>query len=232
MLPEAAAAFQICDEVYSDKCQNAFDRARDDTEREGVGVVFVPSLDIEGQESTEEGENRLPALTEVHGSCKEEDLEGGIARVDSYILLDVNIRKVTSVLTVVKKLSQWSTLMCPSRLRAIDRVKCLVQEQANRPGQVYPRRTIGIQGGIIVEHGKEVDDNEAEAAECDGIWSHGHGEAFNHDVRVEGLQDVLGRQGLVDAGIFVLVELLQVARPDIHHLDASLKGGKQERKGS
>jgi hypothetical protein len=118
--------------------------------------------------------------------------------------------------------------MCPSRLRAIDRVKCLVQEQANRPGQVYPWWTIGIQGGIIVEHGKEVDDNEAEAAERDGVWRHGHGEAFDHDVGVEGLQNVLGRQGLVDACIFVLVELLQAARPDIHHLDASLKGGKQK----
>ena len=37
---------------------------------------------------------------------------------------------------------------------------------------------------------------------------------------VEGLQDVLGHQGLVDTCIFVLMELLQVAGANVHHLDA------------
>jgi hypothetical protein len=37
---------------------------------------------------------------------------------------------------------------------------------------------------------------------------------------VEGLQDVLGHQGLVDPCIFVLMELLQVAGANVHHLDA------------
>jgi hypothetical protein len=34
---------------------------------------------------------------------------------------------------------------------------------------------------------------------------------------IEWLQYVLGYQGMVDAGVFVLVELLQIALPYVHH---------------
>ena len=104
-------------------------------------------------------------------------------------------------------------------MRSIHGIKGLVEEQSNRPGEVHPRWAVGVQCRIIVEHGQKVDNDKAEAAEGDGIGRHRHREAFDDHVRVEWLQDVLGREGLVDACIFILVQLLQVSRPDIHHFD-------------
>jgi hypothetical protein len=45
-------------------------------------------------------------------------------------------------LTMIKQLAQWAALMCSSRLTAIYGVESLVEEEANRPCQVYPRGTI------------------------------------------------------------------------------------------
>jgi hypothetical protein len=47
---------------------------------------------------------------------------------------------------------------------------------------------------------------------------HRHREALDNDIGIEGLEDVLGHQRLVDAGILVLVQLGQVALPNVHHL--------------
>ena len=49
---------------------------------------------------------------------------------------------------------------------------------------------------------------------------HGHGEAFDSNIGVEWLQDVLGHQRLVDAGLLVLMDLWQHALPNVDHLDA------------
>jgi len=43
---------------------------------------------------------------------------------------------------MIKQLAQWATLMRSSRLTAIYGVKSLVEEEANRPCQVYPRGTV------------------------------------------------------------------------------------------
>ena len=46
---------------------------------------------------------------------------------------------------------------------------------------------------------------------------HGHGETFYHEVGVERLQNVLGHEGIVDSRVFVLVQLGQIALPDVDH---------------
>lgn len=43
---------------------------------------------------------------------------------------------------MIKQLAQWAALMRSSRLTAIYGVKSLVEEEANRPCQVYPRGTV------------------------------------------------------------------------------------------
>jgi hypothetical protein len=43
---------------------------------------------------------------------------------------------------MIKELAQWPALMRSSRLTAIYGVKSLVEEEANRPCQVYPRGTV------------------------------------------------------------------------------------------
>ena len=83
----------------------------------------------------------------------------------SVYVLSIEISK----LTVVEKLAQWSTLMSSSCLRAVHRVKGLVQKQANGPGQVHPWRTIGIESRVVPQHGQNIDDHEAEA--CQGNLS-------------------------------------------------------------
>jgi hypothetical protein len=45
---------------------------------------------------------------------------------------------------MIKELAQWPALMRSSRLTAIYGVKSLVEEEANRPCQVYPRGAVLI----------------------------------------------------------------------------------------
>lgn len=71
------------------------------------------------------------------------------------------------LLTVVKQLSQWPALTRPSCLCAIHCVEGLIQEEAYRPAKVHPCGTVGIEGWIVPKQSQEVDDDEAEASECD-----------------------------------------------------------------
>ena len=49
-MPEVGA-FERGEEENDDDGQDAFDGAGNDAEGEGLGVVFVPGLDVEGEES-------------------------------------------------------------------------------------------------------------------------------------------------------------------------------------
>jgi len=49
------------------------------------------------------------------------------------------------------------------RLRAIHSVKGLVEEEADSPGPVNPRRTVLVHVRGIVEHGSQVYDDKTEA---------------------------------------------------------------------
>jgi hypothetical protein len=46
---------------------------------------------------------------------------------------------------------------------------------------------------------------------------HRHRETFYHDVCVKWLENILGHERVVDSGIFVLVQLGQIALPDVDH---------------
>ena len=58
-----------------------------------------------------------------------------------------------------------------------------------------------------------------------GDLRHGHGEAFDGDMSVEGLEDVARHQRVIYPRVFVLVELGQIALPDIHHIGGGVGQG-------
>lgn len=76
------------------------------------------------------------------------------------------------------------------RLGAVDGVKGLVEEEAYGPTVVDPWRAILVKGRVVPQEGEKVGNDEREAAESDGVGRHRHGEAFDDDIGVEGLEDV------------------------------------------
>ena len=49
-----------------------------------------------------------------------------------------------------------------------------------------------IKSGVVPQQGEDVDENEAESREGDGVRRHGEREAFDGDISVEWLEDVFG----------------------------------------
>ncbi len=49
------------------------------------------------------------------------------------------------------------------------------------------------------------------------IGCHRHGEELNRDIVVEWFEDVFRKERMIDASIFVLVQLRQLPLPDVHH---------------
>lgn len=137
-----------------------------------------------------EREDSHPALPHVLTRGKDQNLQTRVQRIN----------------TMIKQLPQRATLPRPPRLAAIDRIERLVQEQADGPAVVDPAGAVLVEGGVVPEQGEEVRDDEEEAGEGDEVGGHGHGEALDDDVGVEGLEDVFGGEGVVDAGVFVFFE--------------------------
>lgn len=73
-----------------------------------------------------------------------------------------------------------------------------------------------VEAWVKPQQRQEVDDDECEAREGDGVWRHGHGEALDDHICVKGLQDVLGHQTAVDGRVLVLLQPGQLLLPDIH----------------
>lgn len=112
LLPKAATTFDTCDGKHKDQSQNTFDWAGDDTQSKSVGMVLIPSLNVECQESYEglihisscgfseltgkQGQDCLPALSKVHGGREEEDAKGSVQCID----------------TVIEEFSERTTLLC------------------------------------------------------------------------------------------------------------------------
>ncbi len=71
------------------------------------------------------------------------------------------------VLTVIEQLAQRTTLVCPTSLCSIHGVKGLVEEETNRPRQIDPRRTVGVERRIVPKHRQNVDNDEAETGKGD-----------------------------------------------------------------
>ncbi len=105
------------------------------------------------------------------------------------------------------------------RLRAVDGIKCLVYEQTSSPSIVDPWRAILVESGIVPEQGEEVGDDEHEPGQGDQVRGHPHGKALDDDIGVEGLENIFRRQRVVDAAVFVLLEVRQIFLPYVHHFE-------------
>ena len=68
---------------------------------------------------------------------------------------------------MIEQLAQRPALVCPSSLRPIHRIERLIQEQANRPASIHPRRAVLIERRRIPQQRDEVCDYESETAEGD-----------------------------------------------------------------
>jgi hypothetical protein len=53
--------------------------------------------------------------------------------------------------------------MCPPCLRSIHGIEGLVKEEAYGPGQIDPRRTVGVEAGIVPKHGQDIDNHKTKA---------------------------------------------------------------------
>lgn len=104
-----------------------------------------------------------------------------------------------------------------SRLRPVNRVKCLVQEQSHGPTGINPRRTILIQARIVPQQRQEIHDHKRESRQRDEVGRHPHGEALDGDIGVEGLEDVARGQRSIYAAIFVLLEVRQLVLSHVDH---------------
>lgn len=54
LLPVTCAALEVSDEVYHNQSQDTFDWARDNAERQLMSVIFVPGLNVEGEDGAEQ----------------------------------------------------------------------------------------------------------------------------------------------------------------------------------
>lgn len=66
LLPDVSAAEEAGEGVDKDEDEDAFDGAVDDAEGEGLGVVFIPGLDVEGEESCKVSVSSLFLLFRFH----------------------------------------------------------------------------------------------------------------------------------------------------------------------
>lgn len=106
-----------------------------------------------------------------------------------------------------------------SRLSTINGVKCLVEQQTNGPAVVDPAWAVLIQGGVVPQHGQEVEDDERKARQRNEVRRHVHREAVDDKVGVEGLENVFRHQGPVHGRVLVLLQGREVVLPHVHHLD-------------
>ena len=103
------------------------------------------------------------------------------------------------------------------RLGAVNGVECLIEEEANGPGVVHPWWAVLVKRRVIPEQRQQVGDDEGETGKSDEVWRHALREALDDDIVIEGLEDVLGRQRTIDAGVFVLLEVWQLLLPYVDH---------------
>lgn len=139
---------------------------------------------------------------------------------------------------MIKQLSQRSTLMCSSpinyqpppsfisckvcsRLRSINCIKCLVQEQPQGPRSINPRWAILVQRWIIPQQCQDVDNYKAKASQGDEVWCHPHRETFYNDICIERFQNIAGEIGVVDTAVFVFLQTGKLVLTNIDHSGGS-----------
>lgn len=103
------------------------------------------------------------------------------------------------------------------RLRAINSIESLVQEQANRPTGINPRRTILIQGRIVPKQRQDVDHDEGEADQGDHVRGHPHGKTFYDKVGIEGLEDITRQERMVNTLVLVFLQVRKLFLSHVNH---------------
>ena len=106
LLPEVGTAQVTGERVNANEDQDALDGPVDDAERERLGVVLVPGLDVEGEQGSEEGRDRLPALAHVLRGGEDEDFERGVERVDAVVKELAQRARLVGATTICARLCQ------------------------------------------------------------------------------------------------------------------------------
>ena len=189
LLPVATATFDSGDSVDDAEGQNAFDRARNKSQSEGVSVVLIPGLNVESQKSCEKSQQKvveqalglqhtakqhkhsLPSLAEVHSSREKQHFQAGVQRVNT-VIEELAERTGLACAAPVKHLRSARTHQVlqeaqNSRLSTIHSVESLIQEETNSPRPVHPNRAILVHVRGVVKHSRDVRDHEAKARERD-----------------------------------------------------------------
>ncbi len=68
---------------------------------------------------------------------------------------------------MIEQFAQWPALVSSSGLTTIHGIESLIEEEANGPGEIHPRRTILIEGRVIVQESQKVNYDKGEATERD-----------------------------------------------------------------
>ena len=95
LLPEAGAAHEAGQSVDADQDQDTLDGSVHDAQGQGLGVILVPGLHVEGKQRGEEGRNRVPRLAHVLAAGKKESAE----------------RRVKGIHTVIEEFAKGATLV-------------------------------------------------------------------------------------------------------------------------
>ncbi|EPY27007.1 ethanolaminephosphotransferase [Strigomonas culicis] len=178
--------------------QDALHRAADVTEVQRAGRVLLPDGGEEpngGEEDVREGEGGIQVGGQRHVRLHE--------------------RRQERVAAVVVELAQRAAGAGAARLLPVERVKGLVEEEAEGGVEPRPRgvlRVLEEEEVQVDEEGRHADDEtyERDAVRCDG-----HGEQTNNKVPV-GLQEKAAKQRLVRPRVLVLLQVVQVLWGNVH----------------
>jgi len=210
-LPKGGAAEVTGQGVDADNGEDALNRAVDDAQGQGFGMVFFPGLDVEGEEAGAEAGDGLPALAHVGRGCEDNDLERRVEGVDSVVeelAKGSGLASATageSISRAALKLQvEYNIRTKHSRLCTINRVKGLVQKQTQSPAVIDPSGTVLVQAGVIPEQGQKVGYDKHEARQRNQVRGHAHREQLDDDIGVERLEDVARQQRVVDTRVLVL----------------------------
>lgn len=103
------------------------------------------------------------------------------------------------------------------RLGTVYSVKSLVEQQSNGPAIVHPAGAVLIQGGVVPQHGQEVEHDKRESRQGDEIRCHAHWEAVDDKFGVERLEDIFRHERPIHGRVLVLFQGREVVLPHVDH---------------
>lgn len=104
-----------------------------------------------------------------------------------------------------------------SRLGAVDSIESLVEEEADGPAVVDPRRAVLIESRVVPQERQDIENDEQEACQCNQIGCHAHWKQLDNEIVVKRLKDVFGCQRPVNGGVLVLLQRRKLTLSEINH---------------